>query len=284
MKNILVPCDFSKSSDNAFLFALDVASRSPYGTIHLLNVVELPAIHDTLGMPVASFESQLLKEIREKGEDEYRKFVNKFQVADTKIEFDLEFGSVTRKILDYVNHRSIDLIIMGSHGASGFREYVIGSNAEKIVRSATVPVIIVKQQGHKPIRNIVFPNTLQTEGQEDLVNKVKELQHFYDATLHIVWINTPVNFTSDLVTKERMKAFVEHHNLKDYTTSIFNYPNEQQGIIEFSRMIEGDMIAMATHGHKGLSHVLLGSFAEDVVNHTEKLIWTYSLKNATVMA
>jgi nucleotide-binding universal stress UspA family protein len=60
--------------------------------------------------------------------------------------------------------------------------------------------------------------------------------------------------------------------------------NEEEGILHFSKLIKGNMIAMATHGYKGISHLVNGSLAEDVVNHTDKLIWTYSLKNEPVEA
>jgi hypothetical protein len=70
----------------------------------------------------------------------------------------------------------------------------------------------------------------------------------------------------------------------DYTINVFNHPNEESGIIEFTKMVKGDLVAMGTHGRKGLRHIMLGSLAEDVVNHTESLIWTYALKEETVEA
>jgi len=280
MKKILVPCDFSKPAINAFRFAVDVAAKSN-GTVHLLHVVELPVLHDTVLMPVLSFEEQLLNEMKERTETEFDKLVKKYSVEGVKVSSDIETGATAKSILEYADENKIDLIVMGSHGASGFREFFIGSNAEKIVRSSTVPVLIIKQQFKGPVKNIIFPNTLQTENQEDLVMKVKALQHFFNATLHLVWINTPLNFTSDSVTHERMNAFAKRFMLKDYTINVFNHQNEEEGIMKFTQMIKGDMIAMGTHGRKGVSHVLLGSLAEDVVNHTENIIWTYAIKNET---
>src|SRR5687768_17449374 len=64
MKNILVPCDFSKPAVNAFRFAIDMAMRSK-GVIYLLNVVELPAIHDPIIMPVVAFEKDFMKELKQ---------------------------------------------------------------------------------------------------------------------------------------------------------------------------------------------------------------------------
>lgn len=173
---------------------------------------------------------------------------------------------------------------MGSHGASGLREFFIGSNAEKIVRNSSIPVLVLKDYFKGPIKNIVFPNTLETEKQEDLTMKVKALQNFFKAQLHIVWINTPLNFTSDTITYERLNAFAKRFMLKDYTINIFNHPDEEKGILEFTRSVKGNLIAMGTHGRKGIAHLLNGSLAEDVVNHTKSLIWTYSLKNESAEA
>jgi nucleotide-binding universal stress UspA family protein len=171
---------------------------------------------------------------------------------------------------------------MGSHGVSGLREFVIGSNAEKVVRNSPVPVLVVKDYYKGPIKNIVFPNTLDTENQEDLVMKVKALQDFFKATLHIVWINTPLNFTADAVTNERLEAFAKRFILKDYTIRVFNHTDEERGILEFSNSLKGDLIAMGTTGRRGIAHLVHGSIAEDIVNHSKGLVWTYSLQHSSV--
>ena len=212
MKKILVPCDFSKPAINAFRFALDIAEMSK-GSIHLLNVVELPVMHDSMIMPVLSFEQELLQELEEKGKVEFTKLKAKYSKDKIKVVTKVEFGSPSMSIKDYVKENNIDLIIMGSHGASGLREYFVGSNAEKIVRHAEVPVIILKDYFKGAIKHIVFPNTLDTENQEDLVMKIKALQNFFKAKLHIVYINTPVNFKRDAETHQKLQAFVKRFML-----------------------------------------------------------------------
>lgn len=283
MKKILVPCDFSKPATNAYRFALDVAQQSK-GIVHLLHVIELPILHDTVIMPVLNFEEQLLKDLRENAETRFKKITEKYKAENVKVTFVVQFGAVSRMIQDYITKEKIDVVIMGSHGASGFREMFIGSNAERMVRNAPVPVLVIKDYYKGPIKNIVFPNTLDTENQEDLVMKVKALQNFFKAKLHIVWVNTPLNFTSDSQTNERLEAFAKRFMLKDYAINVFNHTDEERGILEFSNSIKGDLIAMGTHGRKGISHLVNGSLAEDVVNHNKGLVWTYALKNETVEA
>jgi nucleotide-binding universal stress UspA family protein len=283
MKKILVPCDFSKPAINAFRFALDVARESK-GNVHLLHVVELPIMHDTLLMPVLNFEEQLLQDLKEHAEANFKKIRDRYEEEGVTITSATVFGPVSRMIQDYVTHQSVDLVVMGSHGATGAREIFIGSNAEKVVRNANVPVLVIKNYYKGPIRNIVFPNTLDTENQEDLVMKVKSLQNFFKARLHIVWINTPLNFTSDTVTRERLETFAKRFRLKDYSINIFNHTDEEKGILGFSNSIKGDLIAIGTHGRTGISRLVNGSLAEDIVNHTKGLVWTYSLQQSAVEA
>ena len=281
MKKILVPCDFSKQAINAYRYALDIAAQSK-GTIHLLHVIELPVLHDTVLMPVLNFEEELLKELKEKSIKEFKKIKDKYSADGVKVSFDVKFGGVTRMIQDYIKEKSIDLVIMGSHGASGVREFLIGSNAEKMVRNSPVPVLVLKDYYKGPIKKIVFPNTLDTENQEDLLTKLKALQNFFKAHVYIVWVNTPLNFTSDNITLARLNKFAKRFMLKDFSIHVFNYSEEERGILNFTEMVGANLIAMGTHGRKGVAHVVNGSLAENVVNHTQKPVWTYSLKEGKV--
>lgn len=277
MKKILVPCDFSKPAINAFRFALDIAQKSK-GVVHLINVIELPAIHDPIIMPVMVFEKEFMKDLKDKAIAQFEKIITRYKPDSVTVKTDVLFGGPARMISEAVKKKSIDLIVMGSHGATGFREYFIGSNAEKVVRNATVPVLVLKNYYKGAIKNIVFPNTLETEKQESLIRKVKELQAFFRATVHIVYVNTPTNFTSDNITFDRLKEFARQFQFRNYTLNVYNYPFEESGVIHFTSSIKGDLIAMGTHGRKGLAHFLNGSLAEDIVNHASSPIWTYVSK------
>ena len=277
MKNILVPCDFSKPSLNALRFAMDVATQSK-GVVTVLNVIELPVIHDPIIMPVVSFEKDFLKELREQATERLGKVIGKYESSAIAIKPEVAFGSPSAMIQDQVRKKKADIIIMGSHGATGMREYFIGSNAEKVVRNSTVPVFVTKDYYKGAIQDIVFPNTLETEKQEKLIDNVKDLQSFFKAKLHILYVNTPANFTADNVTMARLKDFAKRFAFKNYTLNIYNYLFEDSGIIEFTKSVNADMIAMGTHGRKGLAHFLNGSLAEDVVNHASCPIWTFAIK------
>jgi len=278
MKKILVPCDFSDSSVQAFKFAVEIANQNN-GEIILLNVIELPVMHDTVLMPTLSFEEAFLKDMKANAEANFSKMKTKWAKDGPKVISFVEYGPITTTIDRFVGDKRIDLIVMGTKGTSGFKGFLVGSNTEKIVRWSDVPVISVKKAiKASSIKNIVFPNALR-EDEEALTMKVKELQAFFKATLHIVYFNTPGNFQRDSETKEKLQSFAKRYMLKNYTTNVYNDLSEEEGLANFAHEVGADIIAMATHGRRGLNHLITGSIAEDVVNHLDCSIWTYKTKN-----
>lgn len=278
MKKILVPCDFSEQAIAAFRVALDIARQSS-GEVFLINVIEVPIMHDTVLMPTLNFEDALFREMEANAKKQFEKLKTKYSKEVKKVKSTVIYGITAVSILNHIEENDIDLVVMGSKGASGLSELIVGSNAEKIVRRSPVPVLVVKKFGKvASVKNIVFPSTLETE-HEDLVMNVKRLQNFFKATLHILFINTPTNFTRDTVTKKRLNDFVKRFMIKDCTVNIYNDIYEESGVINFAHAINADMIAMGTHGRKGLPHILSGSVTEDVVNHIDCPIWTYTIKD-----
>lgn len=276
MKRILVPCDFSDPAAQAFKFAVEIALKSR-GEIFLLNVVEVPVMHETVLMPTLYFEQSLMNEMKATADKKFQKMKDKWGSEGITVSTHVEFGVTITSIRQFIEEKKIDLVVMGTHGASGAREFLIGSNTEKIVRTSLVPVMAIKKSTKlSNVKNIIFPNDLDLEN-EHLTLKVKELQNFFKATLHILYINSPAFFQRDVDTKMRLKDFAKRFMLKDYTLNVYNDVDQENGINNFTREVKGDLIALATHGRRGISHLVSGSIAEDIVNHVDCPIWT--LKN-----
>ena len=276
MKKILVPCDFSDPAVQAFKTAVEIAGKSD-GEVVLLNVIELPVMHESVLMPTLSFEEAFIKDMKEHAEKNFKKMIDKWAKEGPRVTSFIEFGGTTPTIRDFVKEHSIDLIVMGTHGASGMKEFFIGSNTEKIVRTAEVPVISLKQQLKlSDMKDIIFPTILELTN-EDIVSHVKELQNFFKATLHVLFVNTPSSFKRDLEIRAQMKVFAKRFMLKDYTLNVWNDYSEEEGLKNFVMETKADMVAMATHGRRGLNHLMSGSIAEDAVNHLNCAIWTYKI-------
>ena len=277
MKKILVPCDFSDSAVQAFQFALQIAQQSK-GEIILLNVVELPVLHDTMLMPTLYFEENYLKDMKVSAEKNFEELKTKWVNEGIKVRSLVEYGPTTKVINQIAEKNKADLIVMGTLGATGFKEFLVGSNTEKVVRFSPLPVLAIRKSIELPhIKNIVFPTTLDLY-QNQLLTHIKELQNFFSAKLHLLLVNTPHNMKRTIDEKDMMEAYARNFDLENYTLNTRNDFYESDAIMNFTIGIKADMIAMGTHSRKGLAHLFSGSVTEDVVNHMDCPIWTYSVK------
>ena len=276
MKKILVPFDFSETATNAFRFAIDIANQSD-GEILLLHIVELPVMYDTLLMPSLSFEEVYIKDMKENAEKEFKKLKAKWAKEGPKVSWHIDFGATSATINNFAEEKKADLIVMGTKGATGMQEVFVGSNTERIVRTSKIPVIAIKKNFKGTIKSMVFPNGLNEEAEE-LAKRVKALQDFFKAELHIVYINTPTNFRRDLETRQLLNGFIKRYMFKNFDIHIYNDTDQESGLTNFVKEIKADMVAMGTHGRRGLAHLMSVSIAEDVVNHIECPIWTFKTK------
>ena len=281
MMKVLVPVDFSEESINAFRFALDLTARSG-GEIGLLYIVPLPVLRNSPRMPVERYRGPLIEELKSVAHFRFYQLIQEHNAETSRISADVLMSShIHQTITDHASKNNFDTVVMGTKGASGIREWLIGSITEKVVRTCPVPVIAVKEYTTGiGIRDIVFPNILDIGTQGDLVARIKDLQRFFQAKLHIVRINTPTVFKSDAVIRQRLNEFARTHALVDYTINVFNYSTEEEGIREYARQFKGALIAMGTRGLRGVGRLISGSIAEDVVNHAQYPVWTYCTKAA----
>ncbi|MEQ6165828.1 universal stress protein [Ekhidna sp. MALMAid0563] len=281
MKQILVPYDFSKVAEHALDFACQIADKSE-GNILLLNVIEHPTADSFKTMGIQSddpMEQLYIKKMYERVQEKLAEVVSNAKYADDKIATKIQLGNAFNTIIDQITEEHVDLLIVGTEGAEGLNEFFVGSNTEKIVRKAQCPVISVSEKVDlEPIEKIVFASDF-INTDDFLIEKVKSLQAMMDAQLKIVKINTPASFTSTRHDLKQMKEFVEKYGIENCTTEIYNYKNEEDGIIYYAEDVEADMIALGTHQRRGVGHFLAGSIAEDVVNHATIPVWTAHIKD-----
>ena len=274
MIKILVPVDFSNQAKDALDFAVELAPGLG-ASIDVIHVADFPVTADPMGVNLhAYFHADLIKQLEDNIRGKLRAFTVSIPAEHMGVR-EFEWGNPYAGISRYLANNEVDMVIMGSKGTSGLKGIIIGSVTEKIVRTAKCPVIAVKGETHvKDIKDIVFGNDLK-EGQEVLMERVKKLQEMFKARLHLVRVNTPDKFKPDREALPLLRDFKAYYNLKNVTLNVYSDTYEDQGLIYFAEEIGADMIALGTHGKRGLGHFISGSIAEDVVNHAKRPIWTY---------
>ncbi len=281
MKRILIPYDFSPVAEYALDFACQIASKLD-GEIMLLNVIEHPTADSfkTMGIQVEDPMEQLyIKKMYETVSAKMAKIVSNAKYTDEKISTKIQLGNAFNTIINQITEEQADLMVVGTEELDGMNDFFVDSNAEKIVRYASCPVITIREKAEvEPIKKIVFASGF-IDNDDFFVKKVKKLQHVLEAQLNIVKINTPASFTSTRHDQKQMDDFVKRFGIQNYTTAIYNYKNEEDGISLYAEDINADMIAIGTRQRKGIGHFLSGSIAENVVNRSKIPVWTFFINH-----
>jgi nucleotide-binding universal stress UspA family protein len=274
MKRILVPTDFSENSENALKVAAKLA-RKHKGEIILLHFLELPhAVKDPAtsftDIPeIMFFKKAAINKLEDMMDSDYLEGITVLEA----IQFEMAFEG----IIKVAKINNVDLICMGSHGASGFKEMFIGSNTEKVVRTSDIPVLIIKKDEHDfDINHMVYASDFSEECKKNF-QSVINFSEKIGAHLNLLMVNTPNSFKSTLVAEGQLKNFLSEFAVKNYSTHIFNDANVEKGVLNFARHYKMDLIGISTHGRKGIAHFFNGSISEDVVNHAIRPVVTFKL-------
>jgi len=141
VKNILVTTDFSEFSAAAIEYASSFALL--YGArIHLVHVIEPGSVVGVHNVELNAIS--MVAELEGRAQEEMRKFVYWKLKNNTNLEQIILHGEPHREIAQYAQEHEIDLIVIATHGRTGFAHIMMGSVAEKILRISPIPVLAVK--------------------------------------------------------------------------------------------------------------------------------------------
>ena len=141
---ILVPTDFSATADAALEYAFVLADR--FGaTLQLLHVLDDPFVVDGMAADAYISEAPALRTaVLDDARERLRHRAASREASGKPIETEVLFGHGARTIAEYAAERGIDLIVMGTHGRTGFAHLLLGSVAERMVRTSPCPVLTVR--------------------------------------------------------------------------------------------------------------------------------------------
>jgi nucleotide-binding universal stress UspA family protein len=275
MKRILVPIDFSEEAKCAAKVAAQIANDTG-SDIYLLHMLEMPeGVVDMASAGDNSTPASLLfmKKVHERFDElKNESFFDGLNVIES-VHFHKTFDGVIAES----KKQDVDLIVMGSSGASGIKEIIVGSNTEKVVRHSNVPVLVVKKGTENfSLKRIVFASDFAN----DIKNKFQEIIDFaatFDASLHLLYVNTAGNFKTTKAITNKINDFTSEFKLDRFDTTIYNDSSVEKGILNFSNDLDADVIALNTHGRSGLSQLFNGSIGQELANHALRPVVTFKL-------
>ena len=228
MKRILVPVDFSKEAESAARVAASIA-RKTGSEIFLVHMLELPVTTiDPAEMNTISSEPQIIyfMKLAHQKFEKFKKlpFLKGITVVET-----IQFQHAFSGIINESEKNNIDLIVMGSQGASGLQEMFIGSNTEKVVRRSNVPVLVIKTGVEDFVVNdIIFASDFNKESKSTF-HRVINFAEMFEAKIHLLYINTIHNFNTTKNIESRIARFMEDFDFSNYTKNIYNDVSIEKG-------------------------------------------------------
>ncbi len=271
MKKILVPVDFSDASTNALRVAAQLAVRAN-ASLYLLHVNEMaPYIIPVSEYAYTSSPADLEvydKEAEERMQNVKAVLLNERRFSQLQVETAVEEGLLTMVVKTVTENEDIDLIVIGTLGASGWKETLVGSNTERVIRHADCPVLVIPEGVRElDIKRVLVPSTLKPD-QKGVFKAVKAWQDLLGFEVLTLYINDPLNAATNGSIEAEKKRLVEPAGLSEVYLHLYGPSlNEEVAILEYAAEAKADMIVMSTHQRRGLSHLLFGSITEDTANH-----------------
>ena len=267
IKKLLLLTDFSEISDYATQYALHIAKRTKADVtfLHVINTlvdwVKLPLEHEQY-YPETKAQIGLAKA----NLSTLGMIFSKEHIKTTET---LVYNVGAENIPKYINGKDYDLVIMGSHGASGFKEVALGSNAQKVVRHTKVPTLIVKTAPKPEIfQHMVLASNFEADSKA-MHRQLFDFCSVFNAHMDLLYVNTPYRFRETEDIKAHLNTFCEPYDAKNCGRYHVDAFNEERGVAYFMKQSNADVLAIATTGKSGLAQLFSPSVTEAVINHLE---------------
>jgi nucleotide-binding universal stress UspA family protein len=286
LTNVLVATDFGPTSAAALAYGRALA-RTFDASLHVLHVVENFFLRATPADPhatVAAKTRALHEQLTEDDRDVLR------ASATVKMSDD-----VADAITGYARLQTINVIVLGTHGRTGMQQLLVGSVAERVVRTAPCPVITIRETGDAvrrahhtseaamiTLKNILVATDF-SEPSDAALSYGRELARTFGATIRVVHVVDDVLtraygggdgfvFADPTLQEEvetaaldQVKGLIVGDQSIGAEPVILRSTTPAFAIVDYARAHDIDLIVMGTHGRGAVAHLLMGSVAERVV-------------------
>lgn len=275
MKTILFPTDFSNNALHASQYAGMIA-KSMNANIVLLNIYSIPTIS----------EYQLPNEIenfinlnQSLAADNLRKFTAKFiektGLSEDRIKQRIEYGYIADKISDTALTIKADMIVMGTKGASNTLDKWLGTNAQKVIKTAECPVWVIPQN-----TVIEYPQKIiyAADFQEDEIlatNKIMEIAKPFGAVCQVVHIHDYFEMNVAHHIEETVYQLKNQFAKEQVTVTNLNRANIIEGLETYIKTNKPDVLALAVHEKSFLNKIFDTSITKHFVQEAKIPILTF---------
>jgi len=262
---ILVGIDFSKASLGALDYAVKIATKTG-AKILMVWVDKINHTSTVFNDSKKGYKTEIKKQL----EALVKKYSKKLK---GKIDYKIRTGKVYQEISNQAKYSDANLIVAGTHGTSGFQAFWIGSNANRIVSIAPCPVITIRA-GFKcmkkgVIQKIVLPIDSTKETREKVSHALR-LAMYFGSEVHVLALHTTSIKTIHHKVESyanQVRKFIEDNNSGiNIVTKSIKTDNISAATLKYVEEVNADMIAIMTEQETSTANIILGPYAQQMVN------------------
>ncbi len=271
MQTILVPTDFSLAADNALKVAKSIAKKTK-ATIYLANFYSLPMAD--YSYPEISMPSEILIQVKEAAKIEIEKLCVSLKKEGFTVVSTVEMGFATDEIIELSNKIQPNLIVMGTTGATGFINKVIGSNAAHVMQKTNHPIMLVPQDyTYDGIHNVVY----LAELKDDDTPILSKLFDFADELEieHIRLLNVNTGFFFQPIDEQLMLKLDNAFGLEKIKLETVNGADTKEGIENYLKKHLVDLVVMSTHKKTLLERIFVKSDTNKMALYSKVPVLVY---------
>lgn len=271
---VVIPTDFSIQGEYAYVMVKNLSDRLDMD-VTFLHVLSVP---DTVEMDVngnISTCGDIDVSFVEKQKEMAERKLNEIKATHgDHLNTAVVLGKTTTGIINYAEQNNYDLIVMGTKGASGITERIVGSEAQIIARKSTVPVLsLMCDRSNFELKNIVLVHDFKVNGKQNLGLLSKFMQSF-GTKVHLLEVSSGKE-ADKAVILSNMEKFAQNNDIPSYESHVLFDKDIEAGVIHFNQMNNMDMVCVGTQG-KG--SIFSSDAAEGLINHMYKPVITYRTK------
>lgn len=265
MKKILIPTDFSDNAKNAADYGMTLFD-SEATTFIFLNALFVPY---SAGEIAYSYDDVSSKNSEQLFELEKKRIAKFFPNLKGKLENHFELGEVANIVSSYAKDNNIDNIVMGTKGASGLGEVLVGSRASSIIKKVDCPIVIVPENARfKKPEKILFTTDKELQEENLDIGILLEIAKKYDSAVHGLYVsktgeNMDVESTFIKYDLDLKMVDVKH----DLDVDINK--NTAEAIENYSKKYPTDLIAMVSTKGNLFHELFHKSVTKKVAMHTD---------------
>jgi nucleotide-binding universal stress UspA family protein len=259
MQTIIFPTDFSKGAEYALEFAVEISKRTK-AEIIVINAYDLPYAETIM-------THSLLDVMKKNAEEAMDKAADKLREKGVKFRTMVQMGNPIRVVKEAVEEFNADIVVLGTKGASGLEEVLIGSNAASILHNVDCPVLsIPKGRTFSQINTIVYGSDFRSKKSNKALGELKAVAELFGAEIvvtHVV-VNYEIDEAVVTAAKERISGILGDVN---HTYEVIHADRVEDGILEFAAARGADMVALMSKNYSFFEGLFHRSISSKVAYH-----------------